>query len=171
GRGLTASGSTIFDLPRDQAILQASAACLRRDHFDALCTIFLAVSDTGLHRDGGIDLGRNRSNHVASTAAGATIPWPVTSKFLDWLSAFVGGFVLADSPRDGLVTPAGAAIGSGQASYCASWATHASTSSSARVMSASRPSVSSSPIDRRIMESVIPRRARSCGSKIGRAHV
>src|SRR5699024_2995502 len=148
----------------DQAILQASAACLRRDHCDALCTLFLAVSDTGLHRGGGIDLDRNHSNHVASTAAGATIPWTVTSKFLGWLSACVVGFVLADSPRDDLVTLAGAAIGSGQASYCASWASHASTSSSARVRSASRSSVSSSPIDRRIMVSVIPRRARSCGS-------
>src|SRR5699024_12336249 len=116
GRGLTASGSTIFDLPRDQAILQASAACLRSDHFDALCTLFLAVSDTGLHRDGGIDLDRNHSNHVASTAAGATIPWTVTSKFLDWLSAVVGGFVLSDSSRDVLVTLDGAAIGAGAVS-------------------------------------------------------
>src|SRR5699024_12099745 len=73
------------------------------------------------------------SNHVASTAAGATISCTVTSKFLDWLSAFVGGFVLADSPRDRLVTPARAAIGSGQASYCASWATHASRSEERRV--------------------------------------
>src|SRR5699024_7489707 len=129
-----------------------------------LCTLFPAVSDTGLHRDGGIDLDRTHNNHVASTAAGATIPSSVTSNLLDWLSAFVGGLVLADSPRDDLVTLAGAVIGSGQASYCASWATHASTSSSARVRSASRSSVSSSPIDRRIMVSVIPRRARSCGS-------